>query len=313
MGQGDSSGRGWHFKLLPRLLLPCALWLSPPSLDVGDRNPKDVHRSQSGITTLPTRNASPLSHFTLSFNLLQYKRHNFPFLGGHQVFPLLPFPGISQGGGPWSVGNEELLPNSTNARPSRNPTRSFFMLRADPGSQDRSRELLPRSFICFPTLHHQLLLILWADSLGVIRGKPSSSLDWDLQRNEFPDEVTSPQRADSCHTSALPQVYVLGLVPWKKEKHGWHCKVWPRARAWMGNVTRFVCSFQSGSTSPELAYVACVALANSCQGASDSRLGSHVLWRNYSTGWQDWGCPKMSIFPNPVQNQASFLGPLIIN
>lgn len=66
------------------------------------------------------------------------------------------------------------------------------MLRADPGSQDSSKELLPGSFICFPTLH-QLLLILWADSLGVIRGEPSSSLDWDLQRNKFPDEVTSPQ------------------------------------------------------------------------------------------------------------------------
>lgn len=90
------------------------------------------------------------------------------------------------------------------------------MLRADPGSQDRSRELLPGSFICFPTLHHPVLM-LWVDSLGVIRGEPSSSLDWDLQRNEFSEEVTSPQRADSCHTSALPQVYVLGLVPWERK------------------------------------------------------------------------------------------------
>lgn len=160
---------------------------------------------------------SPLSHFTPSFDLPQHKRYNFPCLGVTRSFLSLPLPGISQVGGTWSVGNEELLPNSTNAKPSRNPTRSFFMLRADPGNQDRSRELLPGSFICFPTLHHHLLLILWADSLGVIRGEPSSSLDWDLQRNEFSDEVTSPQRADSCRASALPQVYVLGLVPWKRK------------------------------------------------------------------------------------------------
>lgn len=241
--------------------------MSPPSLDVADRYPKDVPRSWSGITALPSRNChlpSPISPSPLTF-----------FNTKSIISPPRIFPGV--------LGmrrNEKLLPNSTNARPSRNPTKSFFMLRAAPGSQDRSRELLPGSFICFPTLHH-LLLMLWADSLGVIRGKPSSSLDWDLQRNEFPDEVTSPQRADSCHSSALPQVYVLGLVPWKRKKHGWHCKVWPHARVWMGNVTRFVCSFQSGSTSPELA---CVTQ----QEASGSRLGFHVLWRNDSTGWQDW-------------------------
>lgn len=99
-----------------------------------------------------------------------------------------------------------------------------------------------------------------------------------------------------------------GAGPMEKEKHSLHCKAWPHARAWMGNVTRYVCSFKSGSRSQELGCVMRVVLGNNSQDAGGSTLGlPRVLAREHPSlchgfmGWQvgswhGWFLPKACLF-----------------
>lgn len=141
--------------------------------------PNGLQCSPTAVTVLPTRKVHLLSPLIPSIDLLKYIRTLFPPSRDYQVFlhrclpPPFTFPRGSH-----DVGNAGSLPSSTHARPSSSPTRSDFMLRADPCNLDSKGERLPGSFICLSTLH--LLLIRWADSPGVIRGELISSLDWDL-------------------------------------------------------------------------------------------------------------------------------------
>lgn len=101
-----------------------------------------------------------------------------------------------------------------------------------------------------------------------------------------------------------------GTDPMEKDKHSLHCKGWPHASVWMGNVTRYVCSYKSGSVSQDLGCVRHVALGNNSQDASSSKLGFHIhqlsltkCFHAYcSPGWQSgswhgWVCPKHVYFP----------------
>ena len=85
-----------------------------------------------------------------------------------------------------------------------------------------------------------------------------------------------------------------GAGPMEKEKHSLHCKGWPHTGAWMGNVTRYVCSFKSGSTSQELGCVMRVALGNNSQDASGSRLGFHACWLSLTKACAMFSCLPLS-------------------
>lgn len=76
----------------------------------------------------------------------------------------------------------------------------------------------------------------------------------------------------------------------EKEKHSLHCKGWPHASAWMGNVTRYVCSFKSGSVSQELDCVRRVALGNNSLDASGSRLGFYTHWLSLTEACSMFSC-----------------------
>lgn len=124
-------------------------------------------------------------------------------------------------------------------------------------------------------------------------------------------EKQVPQGGDVTATSRLLSYVVSssGLCPgagaMEKEKHILHCKGWPHASAWMGNVTRYVCSFKSGSASQELGCVMCVALGNNSQDASGSGLGFHTCWLSLTKTCAMFSC---LLLPGLASGKLVWLG-----
>lgn len=113
-------------------------------------------------------------------------------------------------------------------------------------------------------------------------------------------EEQVPREGDVTVTSRLLQYVVSssglcpGAGPMEKEKHSLHCKGRPHAGAWMGNVTRYVCSFKSGSVSRELGCVRHVALGNNSPDASGSRLSFHACWLSLTKACAMFSCLLLS-------------------